>query len=691
MLRATSFRPAAVAATLFVVFFAPVASAQTFADVIPANCVLYFRDEDPIGRFEKMTGSSDVWSNPKKVSERTKRSMDRATKQADKHLEKDEGTVDGWLRSLGAIELALFSLNFDKDGGDPFPMPEFAVSFESPAAVEMFGALSKMMIDQGQATKNERGDLVLGLGFINPLVSLQNGRIIMASSEDKLNTIVSGMKSGRIAQPLSSDPTFRACVGEGASPTVLYVRFGALLQMIRDMIPERAQKRMNDIITPLGLTKIVGIGYHEEGPNGITIAKASEPIQAFKLLKGKSGPPGLLEKMPADSVFTVGRTDELGPHLSRIYKFLIDPLTFPFAKEVLEGIEQLQSSTGFKVEQMLGPLKGSVIVAGVPDEHGRFREERSIVVVAKVPTREEALSIYGQLATMSKANGVEMEQSEVDGLLWLKARKPESRPVEPAPAAPDSRAESMSESRAERLRTVAARRARRLAESERPKPMGVWTGEAIIFGLEPAVTKTLAAHRGQAPTLGTTGAFKRLPPQATFYITSSLGSMFAQENDFSAALALLKNFGNTGSSMVVEDDVMTFVSNRTGSEQIAAVLAAAAVGEDGRDERREILDMLREIGDRTKAFRENNKKWPASLAELGYTAKDMPAAKDSDGKTQAIVFLPPKATTTPDDGNELLAYFPSSDFGRLAVAVSGMAWSWSESQFLSALARYNSK
>ena len=67
----------------------------------------------------------------------------------------------------------------------------------------------------------------------------------------------------------------------------------------------------------------------------------------------------------------------------------------------------------------------------------------------------------------------------------------------------------------------------------------------------------------------------------------------------------------------------------------------------------------------------------------------MPAAKDGDGKTQAIVFLPPKADASPEDYNALLAYFPSTDFGRLAVSVGGTAWSWSESQFLSSLSKYN--
>jgi hypothetical protein len=165
--------------------------------------------------------------------------------------------------------------------------------------------------------------------------------------------------------------------------------------------------------------------------------------------------------------------------------------------------------------------------------------------------------------------------------------------------------------------------------------------------------------------------------------------MFAQENDFSSALSMLKDFGNTGSSIVVEDEMITIVSNRTTTEQISSVVAAGMMGEDGKDERREVLDVLQQIGEKTKAYFEKNKKWPASLADLGYTPKDMPAAKDGDGKTQAIVFLPPKADANPEDYNALLAYFPSTDFGRLAVSLSGTAYTWSESQFLSSLSKYN--
>ena len=105
---------AAVAAFVLVFVSGSVASAQSLADAIPANCVLYFRSDDPVGRFEKIVGSSDVWSNSKKASARTKRTMDKGFKYADKMLEKDEGTLDGWLRSIGSIELALFSFSFDK-------------------------------------------------------------------------------------------------------------------------------------------------------------------------------------------------------------------------------------------------------------------------------------------------------------------------------------------------------------------------------------------------------------------------------------------------------------------------------------------------------------------------------------------------------------------------------------------------
>ena len=107
----------------------------------------------------------------------------------------------------------------------------------------MFNSFGKMLIDQGQATRNERGDMVIGgMGGMNPLLSVQGNRVIMASSEDRLSAVVAALKGGMPA-PLSSDPTFRACIGESASPTVIYVKFGKLLELIRDAIPERAQKK----------------------------------------------------------------------------------------------------------------------------------------------------------------------------------------------------------------------------------------------------------------------------------------------------------------------------------------------------------------------------------------------------------------------------------------------------------------
>jgi len=65
-----------------------------------------------------------------------------------------------------------------------------------------------------------------------------------------------------------------------------------------------------------------------------------------------------------------------------------------------------------------------------------------------------------------------------------------------------------------------------------------------------------------------------------------------------------------------------------------------------------------------------------------------------------IVFLPPKGEF-PKEGSEevafygkggsriLLAYWDSSDMGRLAVALDGGTWGWSESEFIGALRRYN--
>jgi hypothetical protein len=685
MFHPNRFRAALFAAALLTLAFAPrAATAQSLADVIPATAVLYIRDEDPIGRFEKLSGSSDVWSNPKRVNDRTKRTMDKAFKAGDKQLERDEGTLDGWLRSIGSIEIALFSLSFDRDAGEFFPTIDYVASFESPAAIEMFGAMGKMMIDQGVATKTERGDYVLGFGMgQSAVLGIHGSRIIMAGTEDRMTAVVNGLKSGT-PSPLSADPTFRACTGESASPSLLFVRFGALMQLIRDNVPERIQKRMTEVMTPLGIMKITGIGYREEGPNGIVVAKASEPIAAFKLLKGKNGPPGILEKMPADCAFAIGRTEEIGPHLQRIQKFLLDPATFPFAKEVGEGIDSLASSTGIKLDQVLAPLKGGVVFAAVPDDAGKIDDERSMVVVGKVGTKEEALALFAQMSQGMKGAGSEMEQTESNGQLWLRAKTPDSRaaaaPVESQPSDP-------TDSRAAR---AAARRARRAAaDRERPKPIAVWTGEIVVAGMEPAVKRTLLAQSGQAPTLGTSGAFKRLAPSATFYMTSSFRSLFASENDFAAAFSLLKDFGNTGTSIIVDDDMMTVISNRTTAEQISTMIAAAALGEDGGDERGAIIEKLTEIGTRTKAYREKNKKWPASLADLGYGPKDMPSAKDLDGKDHTIVFLPPKEGADPDDFRGLLAYFPSSDYGRLAVSIAGSAWRWSESDFITALAKYN--
>lgn len=109
---------------------------------------------------------------------------------------------------------------------------------------------------------------------------------------------------------------------------------------------------------------------------------------------------------------------------------------------------------------------------------------------------------------------------------------------------------------------------------------------------------------------------------------------------------------------------------------------------------------LTEVGTRTRNFAKSKKAWPKSMADLGYTANNMPSFPDGEGKMKPIVFLPPKGEF-PKEGSEevafygkggsriLLAYWDSSDMGRLAVALDGGTWGWSESEFIGALRRYN--
>ncbi|HYC76882.1 MAG TPA: hypothetical protein VEI02_04555, partial [Planctomycetota bacterium] len=235
------------------------------------------------------------------------------------------------------------------------------------------------------------------------------------------------------------------------------------------------------------------------------------------------------------------------------------------------------------------------------------------------------------------------------------------------------------------------RRARPRTERLRRSDPFVLTydGKLLVIGGEEAVRRTRASLLGQAPTLGGTPAFQRLPQQAQTYTAFTLKSMFADGSEFGAAFGLLKDLGSIGAATTVEDDRVTITYNRAPGQFIGMMIGAAAIGEDARDETAKVRDALAEIARKTNEFAQQHKKWPASLADLGYGGGKTPTFPDEDGKPKAIVFLPPKVAVGEGGYGDLLAYWDCSDYGRLAVDLSGYASTWSESRFLTAFAQYN--
>ncbi len=653
----------------------PVFAQTSLAECIPADTLAYIRIEDPIGAWEKITGSGEIWTQPTKVSSKTRASMDKNLKSGDRNLGKEEGTLDAWLRSIGTIELALFSLDF---GGkieemDGPPMPDFVASLESPAAIEMYNTMSQMMVDRGRATRNERGDLVItmpGAGGFAPLFSVQGSRIILASSEGRLNSAVAASKGGT-GNSLASNPAFQATVGDGRGPNVAYMRFGALLQLIRDNLSDENQRRMTDIITPLGLTKITAIGYREDGPNGVITAKSDGPINAFQLLKGKTAPPTLQGLLPVDTAFAITHTNDFGEHVKRIQKYLTDPKTFPFAPAVGAGLVAMSMKLGLTLDGAVSPFTDGFVVAAIPDESGKLYEEESMVVVARMPEKEAADAFLAKLKkTVASSAGLDVAESVEGAVTWFTTSRKQAA----------SGDESQASSRSSRFRS----------RRDTKPPIGAFVNQTLVVGGEAQVKKVVASITSKGPNLTTTGAFKRLPQDATFYVTGSLKSIFSNENSFATALSFLKDFGAFGSSITATDDTVVVTSNRAPGQFMSIMMTGGMMHESSAGQRREVIAKLDEIGQKTRAFYEKNKKWPASLADLGYAPDKMPSAVDSEGKTFPIVFLPPKPETPAEGGyKDLLAYWQSNEFGRLCVNTMGTSWSWSESDFLSALQRYN--
>ncbi|HYC78374.1 MAG TPA: hypothetical protein VEI02_12175, partial [Planctomycetota bacterium] len=393
------------------------------AELIPADVIAYVRLEDPVNDFEKLMGSGDTWKAPQKSAARTRRAMDKGFKEADRNAGVEEGSMDSWMRSIGSIEVALFTLNWEGDEGlaDSPPVPDLVAVFESSLAVEMYNEVSAMLVDRGMATRSERGDLVLGLGeAFSPTLAIYGNKVVLATTPERLDSVLKAAKGGA-TNTLAQSATFRATCGDGRGPRVGYMRFGALLELIRDRLSERTRKQMNDVIQPLGLTKIAGIGYREDGPNGVITAKADGPVTAFQLLKSKAGPPGLAAGMPADTGFCVSFSGDVGPHLRRIETFLTDKAQFPFAPTVGMGVRWLTGRLGVGTDVLLDPLKNGLVFGMVPDGAGRT-SERNLVLVAGLDPADANDYIAAVRRAYEKSSKQETEESTVDGVRWIREK-----------------------------------------------------------------------------------------------------------------------------------------------------------------------------------------------------------------------------------------------------------------------------
>jgi hypothetical protein len=681
------------------------------AEIIPDTVLGYYRLEDPIGDFEKLMGSGDVWSRPQKMSEKTRRASERGLKEADKALNLQDGAMDSWMRSIGSVELALFSLDFS-GGDDGPPMPDFAAVLQSSLAIEMYNQIATMMIDRGLGARDEQGRMQLGLAEgMTPLFAIYGDRVVLASSQSRLDEMLKAAKLG-MQNSLASSPHFKAVCGSAKGPRIGFMRMASLLGLIRDALPEGRQKRMDDVIGPLGLTKLDAIGYREDGPNGIVTMHGDQSVRLFQLLKGRAGRPTLQMSLPAETAASFAHAADFGPHLRRIEGFLTDKAEFPFAAAVSTGITFLGVRLGMSTETLLEPLKDGFVFALVPDERGRIDPEQAMVLVAGTPVQAEAEKLLERLKrSYAKANRCEVEETIENDVRWIR-EKPNSRTREgaesratedPPPPPPGEETDDRlgpDGARVIEVRvgsdsgpTVRSRRRRsrfgpagESAPDAGPPYVIAYDGKVMTIGLEGTVRRVLAARRGALPTLASTGAYARLPEAATFFGTFSLKGLFGNDGGFGAALSMLKEFGAIGMAVVAEDTKLVMTFNRAPGQMFGLMMGAGLAGEDGRDQKDVVMEELRKISAKAKAYREKNQKWPRSLADLGY--EKTPTFPDEDGKQKPIVFLPPKATDR-GDWNSMLAYWECSDFGRLVASTEGFVSTWSESRFQQGLADYN--
>lgn len=634
------------------------APAQTLAHSLPADTLVYFRQTDPLGTFQRVGSSDLLWNNPVDIQKDFLDGIDKMLGMADGFLGIEVGSLSTYLRSIKSFEGALYRFELT----DGFPEIEFALVFQTPMADKIYKLLSGKLVEEqiGEDLGNNETEVRFGDDFgLN--VAQHEDKIVIANDQRRLRETMKTFGT-TVAGCLAQDPRFKTALGDGTRDNCLYGRVDHFLKTLQDESPRFMRfgegRMVMAVAQSLGLFKLSCLGFAEEPTHTRFSLLSNGPIPAFEILAADGGKPDLLHAMPADTVFGFAWCGDSVNLWKRASGFLLDKEKFPMAPMVEEGIRTFQLSSGVKAEELATVAQGGAAFGFIPDSQGQLDDNPdNFFFMFKPGDTAKAKELVVKLAAIAtKRRGGELVTEEEAGVSWYRVKRAENEEN----------------------------------TFRREMPSLALLPDIGIVAVDSVARKLIGIRTGQYPSLGGVASTKGLKPGAAAYLFFGMKAVLAQENEFSTGYHAMKDGAGIAASIEIQPDRFLLTTNQPMGQVLNAFALAGVSYESQDDQRNAIRADLKKIADAYRLYRGQNNKDPATLAELGFTgdkALAYPPNRAAGDPGKPYVLLQVGTVGADMEYSTIVAHAPDARFGRLVATLDGSAGSWSEARFQRTLAR----
>lgn len=650
------------------------ACAQSLAACLPADTLAYFRQNDPLGGFQKFAGNTMLWSSPMDTSAVLDQ-MDEGLGMLDQMLGVELGSLSTMVKSIQTMEGAVIKFEMT----DGAPVFDFVFVITTPQAQKIYDLASGKFIAEQLGTKIDDSETEVGMEEFSMNIGIRGDQLIIASSSSRLRDTMKTYGSV-VAGCLSQSGQFQAAVKNDGAATCLYIRLDAVLKILRDegvfnMIGRGGMRGSGDfgpggegprgmrgamvmkVLENLGVFQLQTLGWIEEDAYSRASLIAQGPIPLFDIFASEQGAPELMGMLPADTAFAFTWHGELGTLWKKAAPLLLDQKKNPMAMFLTEGIAQFQREVGLKIEEVVALHKNGFIFALLPDENGNLKPDRGEGLLFMMRITDKALvrdTLTKLMEVRAKRQGGESGvtvREEGDSVFFDFTS----------------------------------------GDNELKKNVLVLTGDWLAFGQEANLRKVVLLSKGQYPSLATTGALKGLKANSTAYMYLGLKTIFGLDNDFGPAYAAIKDSASISASFTVTPESGVFQSSPSVSYAINAFAGASAMYEKQREERQLALKDLGIIATAYREFRGLQGKNPTSMDQLKLPegkSVAFPPTRPGGVSGRAYELVPAcEPSDTMQESQIIVATAPDTSLGRLVVTLNGNTGAWSEARYRAQVAK----